>query len=90
MLNRIKDVEKSVYDEFVNKVEDIYSGYVRKFKEIEFLFLMKIKMSLSFLSLDKFQMIDISAASKLEDLLKVLIIVQKDLKLFYQEQVIFF
>ena len=83
-------LKKSVYDEFVNKVEDIYSGYVHQIKEIEFLFLMKIKMSLSFLSLDKFQMIDISAVSKLEDLLRVLIIVQKDLKLFYQEQVIFF
>ena len=31
LLNRIKDVEKkSVYDEFVNKVEDIYSGYVHQ------------------------------------------------------------
>ncbi len=31
LLNRIKDVEKkSVYDEFVNKVHDIYSGYVHQ------------------------------------------------------------
>jgi len=30
-LNKIKDVEKkSVYDEFVNKVHDIYSGYVHQ------------------------------------------------------------
>jgi len=31
LLNKIKDVEKkSVYDEFVNKVHDIYSGYVHQ------------------------------------------------------------
>ena len=31
LLNKIKDVEKkSVYDEFVNKVDDIYSGYVHQ------------------------------------------------------------